>query len=506
MATASLPPDFQRLATLDPALARSLSADFERLASTAEAVAWANGHLDTLLAAPGKQALLSALVRIARDASGATGVWAITWSGDAPTLSVDALSGDGAAVPPPANVSQTILGQVIRDGNAAWSDDARQEARFQAAQSVQAVSLQSVGCVPVGARGALYLDDPDRPARFGTEVRLRITALCAIAGKVLDAERASPAPPGVEPVSGLVGDAPAMREVVAGIHAFAGVPWPALVLGETGTGKEAIARALHDRSPRARHPFVAVNCASIPEALAESTLFGHERGAFTGADRRKDGWVDEVRQGTLFLDEVGELPEAVQPKLLRLLQEGTYRRVGGTEDLRFSGRVIAATHRALENSQGFRADLYYRLASCVIRVPPLRDRRADVPALAHHLLAKALAELKGAPALGLRDDAIGWLAAQGWPGNVRELQNCLRGGIARAIAADADLVTAAHLGGATPSAGPVASDLHAATDAFQRAQVHAALALSDGNRTEAANRLGVSRQWLHRLLSRWDEA
>ena len=306
-----------------------------------------------------------------------------------------------------------------------------------------------------------------------------------------------------------------MLEVFDAIRAFAPMPWPALVLGESGTGKEVVASALHRLSPRAAEPFQAVNCGAIPENTAESTLFGHECGSFTGADRRHEGLVERVGKGTLFLDEVGELTPALQVKLLRLLQEGTYERMGGTRTLQFQGRVVAATHRGLDTAEtrgSFREDLYYRLAACRIHVPPLRDRRSDVPALADFLLARSLAELPGAPAMRLSGAARRSLTARDWPGNVRELENVIRSAIARCWAARVETIEPDHLampGQKTDTSSSVGiadleGDLPTLTENFQRAVVRAALAETDGNRTRAAEKLGVSRQWLQRLLSRWD--
>jgi transcriptional regulator with GAF, ATPase, and Fis domain len=317
-------------------------------------------------------------------------------------------------------------------------------------------------------------------------------------------------------LAGVVGDSACLRRVVGQVRAYAAMPWPALIIGETGSGKEAVARALHALSPRSALPLVAVNCAAIPDELAESMFFGHERGAFTGAAGRREGLLEQVAGGTLFLDEIGELSCRIQAKLLRVLQEGTYQRVGGADLLRFSGRVVAATHRPLDDSarSGFRADLYHRLSTFVIRVPALRERADDIPALARYLLQRAFAELPGFEPLPLAEDALNVLAAQPWPGNVRELENVIRGGLALAIAERADAVRVEHLGlaetscvavpDAPPAPAPASTGLLAATDAFQRDLVHRVIAANTGNKTRAARDLGVSRQWLHALLARWD--
>ena len=546
-----LPAALGRLATLDPTLAQSLEEDFLRLARAGSALAWAHAHLGALLACPDEAARLGLLVELARELTGAPEVWALSWQGELleGPVSLRFLAGDAVAAPGPHELSQSLLRRVLEEGRPVWSDDARADARFEAAESVQALSLRSVGCLPVGPRGALYLHDPDAPGRFDLDARLRLSALCRAVGALLDpaSDTREPAPERLQPVAplpGLVGGSPAMAALSRAVRAFAPLPWPVLVLGETGTGKEAVCRALHALSPRAEAPFVPVNCGAIVESLAESVLFGHERGAFTGAERRTDGLLGTVRGGTLFLDEVGELPPAVQVKLLRLLQEGRYTRVGGREELVFHGRVVAATHRELDSEagrQGFREDLYYRLAAAVIRVPALRERTADLPDLAAHLLARASRELEAVPQLTLSEEALARLSARSWPGNVRQLENTVRHGLALALARGSaslepqDLEeaplrwrTAAPEGqqGSPPPAepGPYAGasapaaprprsgpaidpdlDLPTATTRFQQARVRAALAATSGQRTAAAERLGVSRQWLHRLLRRWSE-
>jgi DNA-binding NtrC family response regulator len=201
-----------------------------------------------------------------------------------------------------------------------------------------------------------------------------------------------------------------------------------LVLGETGVGKEMVARALHQNSPRRHGPFVKINCAAMPLELLESELFGHERGAFTGADRRKAGKFERADTGTLFLDEIGEIPQAVQAKLLHVLQDGRFSPLGGHVDLQTDVRLVAATNRdlrALVETGAFREDLFYRLSVVNIRVPPLRDRPAEIPLLLEHFLASHAAQYsRPRPALSVSDRR--WLQSYPWPGNVRELENVIR--------------------------------------------------------------------------------
>jgi DNA-binding NtrC family response regulator len=227
-------------------------------------------------------------------------------------------------------------------------------------------------------------------------------------------------------LAAIVGDDPALRAVLGRMRLVAPTATPVLVTGESGTGKELLARALHEMGSRPTGPFVAVNCGALPRELAESELFGHERGAFTGAASRRRGWFEEASGGTLVLDEIGELPLELQPKLLRVLETGRIRRVGGAGESSVSVRVVAMTLRdlGLEGRRGgFRPDLYYRLAGFELILPPLRERRGDIPFLARHFLREL------APELGPREiepHALAALVAADWPGNVRELRNVIR--------------------------------------------------------------------------------
>jgi Nif-specific regulatory protein len=224
----------------------------------------------------------------------------------------------------------------------------------------------------------------------------------------------------------LIGKSPVMEVLHVAIQRIASTAATVLIRGESGTGKELVARSLHVSSRRAGNPFVVVHCAAVPETLIETTLFGHERGAFTGAHRLKKGRLEQAAGGTLFLDEVGDIPLSTQVKLLRVLQEKEYERVGGSETLHVDVRVIAATHRNLEamvQTREFREDLYYRLNVVPLVVPPLRDRKEDVPLLIRHFLTKFDQEPRRG--LELAQSMIDLLSAYHWPGNIRELQNCI---------------------------------------------------------------------------------
>ncbi len=299
----------------------------------------------------------------------------------------------------------------------------------------------------------------------------------------------------------IVGEHPEMRSAAREMQRVAPTDTTVLLLGESGTGKELFARALHQLSPRAGKPFVALNCAAIPETLVENELFGHERGAFTGADVRRPGKFELAHGGTIFLDEIGELPAGAQSKLLRVLEERVVERLGGSGGVQVNVRVVAASNRDLEAAAArneFRRDLYYRLAVCPIRIPALRRRGEDVVLMAEHFLDRFRRELRK-PRLKLAPAAVNALRAHAWPGNVRELQNALE---RAAILNDGEL-TAADLGLAanvrSASAGPDAPagdslpEVSArAVASVERAKIEATLRECKWNKSAAAQRLGVS--------------
>src|SRR6202790_1499330 len=231
-----------------------------------------------------------------------------------------------------------------------------------------------------------------------------------------------------QPGEAIVGSGPAMQEVYKTIGRVADQTFPVLITGESGTGKELVARAIYQHGPRAKAAFLALNCAAIPENLLESELFGHEKGAFTGADRKRIGKFEQCHGGTLFLDEIGDMPPALQAKMLRVLQEQAFERVGGNETIRTDVRLIAATHRDLKawSAEGkFRPDLYYRLSVFTIALPALRERGDDLPLLVRHYLRRFSREL-GREVREVAPEALEHLRAYPWPGNIRELQSVLK--------------------------------------------------------------------------------
>jgi len=300
----------------------------------------------------------------------------------------------------------------------------------------------------------------------------------------------------------MIGKSEAMAGVYRTIEKAAAYATTVLIQGESGTGKELVAHALHTRSPRKERPFVAVNCGAIPEALLESELFGHRRGAFTDAVADKRGLFEEAHEGTLFLDEIGELPLATQVKLLRVLQEGTLRRLGDTKDREVDVRVVAATVRDLreEVDEGrFREDLFYRLNVLPLRVPPLRERREDIPLLVDHFIERNNVRL-GTRIRGLDDKARKLMLAYHWPGNVRELENVLERAM---VLADADVLSEADLPERLREPDPVQVVLGAGELSIKKTArymeetlIRKALEKTGGNRTQASKLLEIS----HRAL------
>ncbi|MFN8095654.1 MAG: sigma-54 dependent transcriptional regulator [Vicinamibacteria bacterium] len=305
---------------------------------------------------------------------------------------------------------------------------------------------------------------------------------------------------------GLVGRSGAMLAVYKQIALACASDAPVLVTGETGTGKELVARAIHRHGPRAERAFVPVNCGAIPEGLLESELFGHVRGAFTGAVADKKGLFEQAQGGTIFLDEVGEMSPALQVRLLRTLELGEVRPVGGARVLNVDTRVVAATHRDLERAVkegGFRQDLFYRLNVFSIRVPPLRDRRDDVPLLARHFLA--VFAQRGRPRVALTPAATAALAAHDWPGNVRELENTLERltVAARGGTIDVPDLPESLRGRRVPAMEEAVFAGLPSLDEMEKRYLRHVLAAVRGNRSRAAEVLGIDRRTLYRMAERF---
>ena len=305
------------------------------------------------------------------------------------------------------------------------------------------------------------------------------------------------------PLAGIVSRDPGMLKLCRSVEKVAPSSASVMLQGDSGSGKELIARGLHALSNRSAQRFVAINCAAIPENLLESELFGYEKGAFTGAARRTLGKIELAHGGTFFLDEIGDMPLALQAKLLRFLQERVIERVGGRGEIAVDVRIVCATHQDLKMLAGqgrFREDLYYRLGEIVLRIAPLRERAGDAALLAHHFKNKFCAS-EGRASLHFSSDALQAIEAYGWPGNVREVENCIKRAV---IMCDGPLISLDDLGlpASTTSAPAEESlNLRQARDAAEYRVMVRALARSDGNIVKAAELLGVSRPTLYDLMN-----
>jgi two-component system NtrC family response regulator len=304
------------------------------------------------------------------------------------------------------------------------------------------------------------------------------------------------------PLGGIISRDPGMLKVCRNVERVAPSSATVILLGNSGTGKELLARALHQLSSRSDKRFMAINCAAIPENLLESELFGYEKGAFTGAAKQTLGKIELANGGTFFLDEVGDLPMPLQAKLLRFLQERVVERVGGRTEIAVDVRVVCATHQNLSEmvtAGRFREDLYYRLSEIVIRIPSLCDRIGDATLLAHHFKNKFTAQ-EGRPSLSFSADALASIEAHPWPGNVREMENCIKRAV---IMSDGPQITADDLGLATSSKEEEPINLRQARDDAGQKALIKALARVDGNVVKAAELLGISRPTIYDLMSRY---
>jgi two-component system nitrogen regulation response regulator GlnG len=366
-------------------------------------------------------------------------------------------------------------------------------------------------------RGAFdYLSKP-----FDLERVAGLLARAFEAARLMREPAVLPDEPGTDRI---VGRTPVMEEMCKQIGRIAAQDVHVLITGESGTGKELVARAIYHHSRRADRPFLAINCAAIPETLVESELFGHEQGAFTGADRQRVGKFEQCKDGTLLLDEVGDLPPAAQAKMLRLLQNQTFERVGGSQTITTNVRILAATNQDLERliaAGRFRADLYYRLKVASIHVPPLRERREDIPELAHHFLFRFAREADR-DIRGFDPQALESLRQYDWPGNVRQLQNCARAAVYHAAGGtirpadlpdlSSGLPPASPQQGSPPTAfdlgeaiermlGDGGKDVHARVIALVEREILArALRRTHGRQAQASDLLGISRTTLRHKL------
>lgn len=430
----------------------------------------------------------------------------------------------------PVPFGQGLVGWVVAHGQAILCNDVSQEPRFYGFIDRQTgFRTRTILCAPLiyeyRSIGAVEVLNTTSATGFTEEDLELLHALAGLLSPILSRTKVFATLVNANTVAQEVvderyhlvtGTSPAAQEVLRTARSVAVAPTTVLLLGESGTGKEVLARAIHRWSPRAEQPFVAVNCVALTPELLESELFGHEKGAFTGAVTQKKGRFELADSGTIFLDEIGDLAPNLQAKLLRVLQEREFQRVGGTKDIRVDVRVIAATNRNLRQAMEhgtFREDLYYRLNVVEVALPPLRDRREDIPFLIDHFLTRFCRDLKRAP-LQIDPATRAALHDYHWPGNIRELQNVIE----RAVVLSAGLmirledlpheirtpcqtqqpVTATVL----PATVEEPRSLGEATDAFQRDMIRQALSRAGGNQAEAARMLGLARSNLSRLMKR----
>jgi Nif-specific regulatory protein len=424
-----------------------------------------------------------------------------------------ALERTGATDPFP--ISRTLIRKILAERSAVLANDVRQTSVLGQAESVRVTHIQSLLAAPLsvweGRLGALYMDTLEPQAGFEEHHLELLTAVAGIASLALanvqrlewlEEERSR-----LDATfdQDLIGESQCMFEIARLIARVAPTDATVLIRGESGTGKELVARALHRRSGREDRPFVAINCATLSETLLESELFGHEKGAFTGALARKLGKLEVADRGTLFLDEIGEIPPALQAKLLRALQEREFERLGGTRTIRVDVRVIAATNRDLDRAMKegtFREDLYYRLNVITMTMPPLRERREDVPLLASHFAAVVARKL-GRPVLGFSPEARACLLRYGWPGNVRELANAVEravilgtGELIHPEDLPENILEAVSIAGRVPI-----SEFHDTMTETKKRLILGAVSRAGGNITMAAELLGLHPNYLHRLIS-----
>jgi transcriptional regulator with GAF, ATPase, and Fis domain len=478
-------------------------------------------------------------------------------SADAMTVRV-ARQFDKSDIPVPSSrLSMGIAERVAREGKALLSVDAGRDDRFRGMASVEDLRLRSVLCLPIRiegrVEGVLYIDnrlqkgvfqeeDRDlvelfaaqaavaiRNARLYAELRERnqrllhsstqIERLNAELGRKIKDQGTELAVVRAElgrergryEYTAIVGASSGMRKVFHQLDRIVESDLPVLIHGESGTGKELIARAIHFNGPRKERSFVVENCAALPDTLLESELFGHTKGAFTGADRAKKGLLEQATGGTLFLDEIGDMSTEMQKKLLRVLQEGEIRPLGSNETVQVDVRLISASNQRLDamvQEGRFREDLYYRVNVLTVDLPPLRERRDDVPLLAEALFARAARDA-GRPAPALSHEVLAALVAYDWPGNVRELENEMR----RLVVLAEDTVRLEHLSpvilarasesGAAEPGPEILGDLRSAVANFESRAIESALQRANQNKSRAAKELGISRFALQRKLDKY---
>jgi Nif-specific regulatory protein len=420
----------------------------------------------------------------------------------------------------PIHVSRTVVNRVLTEGVAILSNDIRTSQTLSTSESLIAAQITSLMCAPLilfeKIIGVIYLDTSDPTVRFDEGHLQLLAGVAGIAAVSLENARQ------MEWLEGencrlrsslaiehnMVGESPAMQEIYRFIERVAPRNSAVLICGESGTGKELAAHAIHDNSARAVKPFVVINCAALAETLLESELFGHERGAFTGAIAQKKGKLEVAHGGTLFLDEIGELALPLQSRLLRFLQDHKIERLGSTRSIALDVRVVAATNRNLDEAIAkgtFRADLYHRLNVVKVTMPPVRERREDIPLLASYFVAKYAQECKR-PVNGISAEARALLQNYDWPGNVRELENAIERALVLGSAdmIDIDDLPERILESIATGGRRSPANFYDGVRQAKRELILKALDQAGGNYTEAANALGMHPNNLHRLIRTLD--
>jgi transcriptional regulator with GAF, ATPase, and Fis domain len=432
--------------------------------------------------------------------------WSVAW---------DRMRGPGV----PVRVSRTVVARVVREQSGLMISDVSSHAELRKSASFADLPVHSLICVPLtfGRKIAavIYVDAQDTRVTFDDNHLQMLTAIASLAGLALDnisyvealKEENRELRTQITMEHNMVGTSARIREVFEFIRRVAPTDSTVLIQGESGTGKELIARAIHNNSQRANGPFVPINCAAIAETLLESELFGYEKGAFTGAMAQKKGKIETASGGTLFLDEISELALPLQAKLLRVLQEREFERVGGTKSIKIELRLVAATNQNLQEcveSSKFRKDLFYRLNVVSITVPPLRERREDIPKLAEHFIAKT-AKKCNTRTKSLSAEARLCLTNYDWPGNVRELENAIERAL---VLGSADTILLEDLpdaiSEATTPTGAVATKYVGAMKDTKKQVILQAMQEANGNYIDAAKLLGLHPNSLLRLIRRLD--
>ena len=420
-----------------------------------------------------------------------------------------------AGQPQLVRVSRTIAHQVMKENVAILGMDVPASGTLRDVESLVASEVRTLLCVPLTvfqrSIGCIYLDSTDAADRFQEDHLQLLTAIAGVSAVALDnarrvqwlEEENQRLTTEIRQEQSLVGESARIKEIFQFLARVSPTESTVLIEGESGTGKELLARALHRNSHRANKPFVAINCAAIPESLLESDLFGHERGAFTGAAAQKKGRLEVADGGVVFLDEIGELAPALQVKLLRVLQEREFERVGGTQSIKIDIRLVAATNRDLtEAVRGgeFRQDLYYRLAVVKLTMPPLREHREDIPMLTRHFVQK-YAKRSKVKAKPVSREAMAALVNYEWPGNVRELENAIERAL---VMGSSDAVLLEDLPESLLEQESPAEmhegKYHASVKELKKQLIADAVEQTRGNYIEAAGILGVHPNYLHRLI------